>query len=285
MKRATTGIAIAMAMWTTGASAQALEDVEIVTTHIAGNVYMLEGRGGNIAVSVGDDGILIVDDQFAPLADKIKAAIAAIQPGSVAYVLNTHHHGDHTGGNAIFSKDATIIAQHGVRERLSASSHHDPNSLPIITFGQTLMIYFNGEAIRMVHFPHGHTDNDSVIFFPQSNVVHMGDLLFTGSFPSFYTNQGGDIRGYAKNVGDIIPMIPGGAKIIAGHGPLATIDDVKAFHQMLVKSIEIVRGRIDEGMSVEEARAAGLPQEIARYANEYTSVETWIGRIYQNLSQ
>ena len=133
--------------------AQSLDEVEIVTTHVGGNIHQLEGRGGNIAVSAGDDGILIVDDQFAPLAEKIKAAVADIQQGSIAFLLNTHHHGDHTGGNAIFAKESVIVAQTGVRDRLSKANNHDPDALPIITFDESLSIHFNGEEIRMVHFP------------------------------------------------------------------------------------------------------------------------------------
>lgn len=264
---------------------QGLADVEMTTTHVNGNVYMLEGRGGNIAVSVGTDGILVVDDQFAPLADKIKDAIAALQPGSIAFLLNTHHHGDHTGGNAIFAKEAAIIAHAGVRERLSRANNHDPNALPIITFDDSLTIHFNGETTRMVHFPGGHTDNDAVVFFPGSNVVHMGDLLFTGSFPSFYPNEGGDIRGYAKNVGKLIEMIPPDARIIAGHGRLATLDDVKAYHRMLTESVRIVQERIDAGMSEDEAKAAGLSEDVAAFESDFTSVETWIGKVYRNLAE
>ena len=264
---------------------QGLADVEIVTTHVAGNIYMLEGRGGNVAVSVGQNGILIVDDQFAPLADKIKNAIAALQPGAVSFVLNTHHHGDHTGGNAIFAKDATIIAQTAVRDRLSRANSHDPKSLPIITFDKSLTIHFNGETIRMVHFPSGHTDNDAVIFFPAANVVHIGDLLFTGSFPSFYPNEGGDIRGYANNVGKLIEMIPADAKIIAGHGALATLEDVKAFHRMLAESVRIVQERVEKGMSEDDAKAEGLPEEVAAFQSQFTSVETWIGKVYRNLAE
>lgn len=278
---------IALGLLAAGARvfAQSLDEVEIVTTHVGGNIHQLEGRGGNIAVSAGDDGILIVDDQFAPLAEKIKAAVAGIQQGSIAFLLNTHHHGDHTGGNAIFAKESVIVAQTGVRDRLSMANNHDPDALPIITFDESLSIHFNGEEIRMVHFPHGHTDNDAVVFFTGSNVVHMGDLLFTDSFPSWYPNEGGDIRGYAENVGKLIEMIPVNAPIIAGHGRLATIEDVKAFHAMLVESIRIVQERIDGGMSEDEAKAAGLPEEVARFRSDFTSVEAWVGKVYRDLKE
>ncbi|MEM9491778.1 MAG: MBL fold metallo-hydrolase, partial [Myxococcota bacterium] len=153
------------------------EDVKITTVPVSGNIYMLIGRGGNIGVSVGDDGILIVDDQFAPLADKIRAALAELDKGDLQYVLNTHHHGDHTGGNPVFGKEATIIAHDNVRKRLIADNK-PAEGWPVITFDTTLTVHFNGEEIRAVHFAKGHTDGDSVIFFEKSNVVHMGDHFF-----------------------------------------------------------------------------------------------------------
>src|SRR5258705_1387650 len=171
--------------------AQDFSKVEIKTTKVAGNVYMLQGSGGNIGVSVGPDGILIVDDEFAPLADKIKAALKGLGEGKLKFILNTHWHGDHTGGNGVFGPEAPIIAQTNVRKRL-ADGYSSPNynvkpapkeALPVVTFDQTLSVHFNGEEIRVLHFPHGHTDGDSVIFFTTSNVVHMGDDFFAGSFP------------------------------------------------------------------------------------------------------
>ena len=156
-------------------------DVEIKTIHAAGNIYMLEGRGGNIGVSVGSDGILMVDDQFEPLADKIEAALKKLSDGQLKFVLNTHFHGDHTGGNEVFGPTAPIIAHTNVRERLKVKL--SPEGLPIITFDTSLSIHFNGEEIRVIHFPKGHTDGDSVIFFTGANVVHMGDHFFSGRFP------------------------------------------------------------------------------------------------------
>src|SRR4026209_1900451 len=167
--------------------------VEIKSTKVNGNVYMLEGAGGNIGVSVGADGILIVDDQFAPLADKIRAALKSLGEGKLKFILNTHWHGDHTGGNASFGPEAPIIAHDNVRRRLATEQKSEffkrttpaspKEALPVITFDKSLSVHFNGEEIKVIHFPQGHTDGDSVIFFTSSNVVHLGDDFFAGRFP------------------------------------------------------------------------------------------------------
>ena len=198
--------------------------VEIKPTKVAGNVYMLEGAGGNIGVSVGPDGILIVDDQFAPLADKIRAALKGLNQGKLRFILNTHWHGDHTGGNAVFGPEATIIAHDNVRKRMSSEQRIElfkstvpaspKEALPIITFDNSLSVHFNGEDIRAIHYPHGHTDGDAVIFFTTSNVVHLGDDFFAGRFPFVDVDNGGSVVGLAKNIGEIIPKIPAGAKLI-----------------------------------------------------------------------
>ena len=228
--------------------------VEIKATKVNGNVYMLQGSGGNIGVSVGTDGILIVDDQFAPLADKIKATLKTLGEGKLKFILNTHWHGDHTGGNAQFGRDAPIIAHDNVRKRLSTEQRLEffketvpaapKEALPVITFDQSLSVHFNGEEIRVIHFPHGHTDGDSIIFFTTSNVVHMGDDFFAGRFPFVDLDSGGSVQGLTKNIGEIIPKVPAGAKLIPGHGPISTIDDLKAYHRMLIETTEIVRKKI-----------------------------------------
>ena len=179
-------------------------EVQIKSTHVAGNVYMLEGSGGNIGVSVGADGVLIVDDQFAPLAGKIEAAIRDINSGSLKFVLNTHLHGDHTGGNAHFGKKASIVAHTNVRKRLAADSRTAREALPVVTFDQSISVHFNGEEIKVIHVPPGHTDGDSVIHFTQSGVVHMGDQFFNGRFPFVDLDRGGDVKGYVKNVENIL---------------------------------------------------------------------------------
>ena len=270
---------------------QDFSKVDIKVTKVAGNVYMLEGSGGNIGVSVGTDGILIVDDEFAPLADKIKAALKTLGDGKLKFILNTHWHGDHTGGNVVFGPEAPIIAQTNVRKRLAEGSTGerkvDPapkDALPVITFDQSLSVHFNGEEIRVIHFPHGHTDGDSVIFFTSSNVVHMGDDFFAGRFPFVDLASGGDVAGYAKNVGEVLAKLPAGVKIIPGHGPLSGPDDLKLFHRMLTETIDIVRKRIAAGKTLEQIKGEGLPDEWKSWGTGFIKTDAWIETIFRSLS-
>ncbi|MDQ6652038.1 MAG: MBL fold metallo-hydrolase [Acidobacteriota bacterium] len=277
-----------------GIHAQDFSKVEIKVTKVAGNVYMLEGAGGNIGVSAGSDGILIVDDQFAPLADKIKAALKTLGEGKLKFVLNTHYHGDHTGGNIAFGPDAPIIAQTNVRKRLSAEQiskffnrttpAYPKEALPVITFDQAVSVFFNGEEIKVIHFPHGHTDGDSVIFFAGSNVVHMGDDFFAGRFPVVDLEAGGDVEGMTKNVGDIISKLPAGVKIIPGHGPLSDVVGLKAFHRMLVETTAIVRKKIAAGKSLKQVKAEGLPTEWKSWGLGFIKTDIWLELVYNSLS-
>ena len=288
MKRLLAFVIIAAGVpWAQDAAAQRdFSKVEIKTTHVSENVYMLEGRGGNIGVSVGADGILIVDDQFAPLAEKIRAALKKLGEGKLKFVLNTHFHGDHVGGNPEFGREASIIAHANVRKRLRAGdSPMVKEGLPVITFDDALSVHFNGEEIRAIHFPSGHTDTDSVIFFTQSNVVHMGDHFFNGRFPFVDLKRGGDVAGYTKNVGEVLKELPPDAKIIPGHGALATLDDLKAFHAMLAETTEFVKKRLDEGKSLEQIRNEGLPDKWDGWGEGFISEDRWIAAIAQSFGQ
>ena len=250
------------------AQEQDFSKIQSRITKVAGNIYMIDGTGGfaggNIGVSVGDDGILIVDDQYAPLADKIQAALKGVTDKPVRFVLNTHFHGDHTNGNSYWGQHATIIAQDNVRARMAAGNpdpnpdkHRDPApkvALPIITFNNTATVHINGEDIRAVHFPHGHTDGDAVVWFTQSNVVHMGDDFFNGVFPFIDIDSGGSVKGLMKNLEEIIPQLKPDTKIIPGHGPLATVDDLKKFLAMLKDSYAIVEKGVKQGKSLDQLK-------------------------------
>jgi cyclase len=272
---------------------QDFSKVEIKVTKVAGSVYMLEGSGGNIGVSVGGDGILVVDDEFAPLADKIKAALKGLGAGKLKFILNTHWHGDHTGGNVVFGPEAPIIAQTNVRKRLADGSNV-PNrtvapapkdALPVITFDQSVSVHFNGEEIRVIHFPKGHTDGDAVIFFTGSNVVHMGDDFFNGMFPFVDLDSGGDVDGYVKNVGEVIAKLPADVKIIPGHGPLANVDDLKRFHQMLLATTDIVRKRIAAGKTLDQIKAEGFPAEWKTWGAGFVNTDRWIATIHRSFTK
>jgi len=266
--------------------------VQMKATKVAGNVYMLEGAGGNIGVSVGDDGLLIVDDQFAPLADKIRAALKGIADKKLKFILNTHWHGDHTGGNVAFGPEATIIAHDNVRKRLATEQKilgtttppSPKEALPVITFDQSLSVHFNGEDIRAIHFPHGHTDGDSVIFFSESNVVHLGDDFFAGRFPFVDLESGGSVEGLIKNIGELVNKIPPTAKLIPGHGPISTLDDLKSYHRMLQQTTEIVRGKIAAGKTLDQIKSEGLPDEWKPWGQGFIKTDVWIETIYKSLT-
>lgn len=271
-----------------GMAAHAQQDfskVEIKATHIAKNVYMLEGSGGNIGVSVGPDGILIVDDQFAPLAEKIEAALKQLNPGKLKFVLNTHYHGDHTGGNAHFGRDAHIIAQTNVRKRLRRGPSESQPGLPIITFDDSLAVHFNGDEIKVLHVPPGHTDSDSIIHFTSANVVHMGDSFFSGRFPNIDLAGGGDVRGFIRNVEEAMKKIPADAKIIPGHGPLSTLKEMKEFHEMLVETSGSVEKAIAAGKTLDQIKADGLPEKWKNWAAPTLSTSRWLEILYAGLNR
>ena len=261
-------------------------NVEIKVVPVAKNIYMLEGSGGNIGVSIGADGNLIVDDQFAPLAEKIDAAVQKLNPGKLRFVLNTHHHGDHTGGNAAFgAKDATIIAQSNVRKRLASEASAKKEALPVITFDQSASVYFNGEEIKLIHQGPGHTDGDSIIFFTGANVVHMGDQFFNGGFPFIDLNSGGSVDGYIKTVAVVLEKVPADAKIIPGHGKLGTVEDLKNFHAMLVETTDLVKQGIVAGKTLADLKAAGLPDKFKDFGTGFIKPDRWIETIYNSTTK
>ena len=280
-------VALAIAWITPSGFAQRdFSKVEIKVVPVSGNIHMLEGSGGNIGVSVGEDGILIVDDQFEPLAEKIEAALKGLNPGKLKFVLNTHHHGDHTGGNAKFgAKDATIIAQSNVRGRLTKDANLKKEAYPVITFDQSASVHFNGEEIKLIHYGPGHTDGDSVIYFTKANVVHMGDQFFNGGFPFVDLNSGGSVEGYLKTVAVVLEKIPAGAKIIPGHGKLATVEDLKGFHAMLVETTGLVKKAVADGKSLAEIKAAGLPEKFKDFGAGSIKTDRWIETIFNSATK
>ncbi len=259
--------------------------VEIKATPVAGNIHMLEGQGGNIAVSTGPDGVLMVDNQFAPLAEKITAAIEKLDHGPIKFVLNTHLHGDHTGGNAHFGKKASIVAHANVRKRMAADSKNPKEALPVVTFDETASVHINGEEIRLIYVGPGHTDGDSIIHFTKSGVFHMGDQFFNGRFPFVDLGSGGDVAGLLKNIEAALKLIPADAKIIPGHGALASKADLEKYRDMLVETTGFVKNAIAEGKTLADVKAAGVPEKYKEWGAGFINASRWLEISYNSLSK
>lgn len=259
---------------------------------VGGNIYALFGQGGNIGVSYGTDGLLTIDTQFERIVPQIKAKLKTLGSDTPKFIFNTHWHGDHTGGNVLFGQDAVILAQENVRYRLlntteSRGEKRMPTpkaGLPMITFKTETSMYFNDEEIRAVHYRPAHTDGDTVIFFTKSNVVHMGDQFFAGRFPFVDLESGGSVEGLLKNIGELLQIIPADAKLIPGHGPLSTMDDLKSYNEMLVETTLIVRKQMKEGKPLDEIKKAGLPAKYKEAGSGFIKTESWIETIYKSYS-
>jgi glyoxylase-like metal-dependent hydrolase (beta-lactamase superfamily II) len=259
------------------------DEVKIESNAIAGSVHMLVGAGGNIGVSAGEDGILIVDDQYAPLAEKIANALATISESKTRYVINTHYHGDHTGSNAFFHehKDATIFAHENVRVRLASGKDADPAALPVVTYEQGVKFHFNGETIHVFHLPGGHTDGDSVVWFEQPDVLHTGDLYFKDMFPYVDQGAGGSVTGYIASVQTILDKIDNDTSIIPGHGSLATKADYQRFLDMIKETYAYVQAKKAAGMTEDDVVAAGLESKWDSWSWRFITTERWIRTLYK----
>ena len=270
------GVAALASACALGGPADPFADVEITATHVGGAVHMLEGRGGNIGVSVGEDGVLIVDDQFMPLATRILAAIESLGGKAPRFVLNTHFHGDHTGSNPFFGRTGVVMAHDNVLARL-ASGDMPPVGLPMVTYRDRLRLRFNGDDVVVLHLPRGHTDGDSVVWFKESNVVHMGDHLFNGRFPFVDVANGGSVGGVLANLRRVVEMVPADAKVIPGHGPLATVADVAAAADMIEASRAMVREAVANG-ALDALKAKGL-ERWPGWGDGFISEARWIDTI------
>jgi len=274
--------------------------VEIKVTKVSGNIYMLEGEGGNIAASVGEDGIVIVDDQFAPLADKIQAALKnlKITDKPVRFVINTHYHGDHTGGNEPFANSgSTVIAQDNVRKRLETGgmagiggSHvaevkpAAKGALPVITFEHDVTVHLNGEDIRALHFPAGHTDGDAIIFFPKNNVVHMGDDFVRYGFPFIDVASGGTVQGMIAAMEKVQTQLPADVKVIPGHGALSNLDDVRVFVKMLKDTTAMVQKAINDHKTLEQMKQEKILEPWKKWSGDFIDSDKFIETLYNSLT-
>lgn len=257
-------------------------DVEVKATAIKGSVHMLTGAGGNIGVSAGEDGVLIIDDQFAPLAEKIAAQLGELGSDKPKYVINTHYHGDHTGSNAFFHshKGATILAHENVRIRLANDEKLKPEALPTITYEDGIKIYFNGETLHVMHLAVGHTDGDSVVWFEQPNVMHTGDLFFNGRFPYIDQGAGGNVEGYMDSVKQLLAKIDDETVIIPGHGDISNKQEYSAFLAMISETFNYVKALKQDGKTLDEVKAMGLDDKWADWSWNFINEEKWITTLY-----
>src|SRR5215472_17421982 len=291
------------ALFISAASSQQEPDwskVQIKVTRVSGNLYMLEGQGGNIAASVGEDGIVIVDDECAPLAEKIQAALKdlKITDKPVRFVINTHYHGDHTGGNPPFANSgSTVIAQDNVRKRLLSGGMAgnggslkmevkpaEKAALPIITFEHDVTVHLNGEDIRALHFPAGHTDGDAIIFFPKNNVVHMGDDFVRYGFPFIDVASGGSVQGMIAATEKVAAELPADVKVIPGHGALSNMEDVKAFTKMLKETSAVVEKALDNHKTLEQMKQEKILGPWEKFSGSFINSDAFIETLYNSLT-
>ena len=283
-----------------GVCAQDVDDVQIQTERITDGVYMLVGQGGNIGLSVGEDGAFVIDDQFAPLTDKILAAIAAVTDEPVRFVFNTHWHGDHTGGNENMGEAGALIVAHAnVRRRMSVEQvlqriGRDPSTtpaspegaLPVVTFTEDVSFHINGDRLHAFHVSNAHTDGDAIVHFERANVVHMGDTFFKGRFPFIDTASGGSIDGLIAAVGEALAVMDADTRIIPGHGTLSGRGDLQEYRDALVTMRDAVAGMMARGMTLEQIQAARpIRAQAAAWEQERAAEDTFVATLHHGIRE
>ncbi len=269
------------------------QDVTVKLQKITERVCMLQGRGGNVGGLTGTEGILIVDDDYKAVSQKLSDALKPLGSAMPRFVLNTHWHGDHTEGNDFFGRQATIIAHMNVRKRLldppiifgQKTAPYATHALPILTYTESMSIFLNGEEVKLVHYPNGHTDGDTVVFFINANVVHLGDDFFVGRFPFVDVDSGGSVQGLIRNVASLIKSLPAEAKLIPGHGPLASLNDLKTYHQVIVETAKIVEDAMKAGKTLAEIKAAGLPDKYKDAGAGFIKTDMWLEIVHRSYSK
>jgi cyclase len=272
------------------------DQVEYIATSLSPTVTMIKGRGGNIAVSAGEDGVFIIDDQVEPLTDQLLASISKVSDQPIRFVINTHYHGDHVGGNETLGKAGSVIIAHdNIRQRMNSdqvSIFFDEttptwpqDSLPIITFNDRVTLHLNGEEVTAIHVPRGHTDGDSIVHFPDSNVIHMGDIFFNGLYPFIDLDGGGSIQGTIAAVELGISLADDETQIIPGHGPMSDLSGMQEYLAFLTSARDKVQALIDQGMSLEQAVAAKPTAEWDDILGKiWITPEQWVTFIYNSLT-
>lgn len=263
-------------------TAQTMVDAQITAQAVAGDVYLLQGPGGNIGILATDKGLLLVDDKFSPLAKKIENAMQGIENKPLKYVINTHYHGDHTGGNAFFAQKAPIFAHENVRNRLSMDSENQ-ESLPVVTYQDGIKIYLDNEEVILSHLPAGHTDGDTFVYFKKANVLHTGDLFFEVGFPYVDLKSGGTVKGYLASVKAMLASTPDNVIIIPGHGKITNKQRLKDFATMIEFSISRVNNAIAAGKSDDEIIAAGIGEKYKSLSWAFITEEKWLKTLVTDL--
>jgi len=241
---------------------------------------MLSGSGGNVGISIGDDGVLIIDSDFNSTSEALLAALKELGGDKPHFILNTHWHGDHTGGNATVGDHASIIAHDNVRKRLALKQPKE--ALPVVTFDNSLSVHFNGEKISMIHLPGGHTDGDSVVYFEGSKVLHTGDLYFQGGLPFVDLKSGGNVASFVTNVGTMIDKVQKDWVVIPGHGGLSNRQELIEYHKVLVDSVSHVTKMKADGLSLQQAQEEGLPSKFDDWALSFVDDKFWIKTVYSS---
>lgn len=280
------------------AQAQDMTDVQIQTQQLTDGVYMLIGQGGNIGLSVGPDGVFVIDDQFAPLTGKILAAIGAITSDPVRFVFNTHWHGDHTGGNENMGEaGALIVAHDNVRERMSAeqvlerigrpvsTTPASPDgALPVVTFTDDVSFHINGDRLHAFHVENAHTDGDAIVHFVEANVVHMGDTFFRDRFPFIDTASGGSIDGLIAAAGKALAVMDANTQVIPGHGALSSREDLRSYRDALKTMRDTVRGMMGRGMTLEQIQAARpIRAQAQQWGQDRAAEDSFVATIHHGL--
>lgn len=278
---------------------QQAQPVPVTTTDLGDGLYMLQGRGGNIGVLAGDDGVFVIDSQYADMAPGILSAINDIAGEKPRYLVNTHWHGDHTGGNAIIGETgATIIAHNGVRDRVTVDVTRDffgqetttpaapEEAWPVITFNDQMTLYLSGQTVRLIHAPGAHTDGDTFIYFEEANVLHTGDLMFNGMFPFVDITSGGSFSGFVAASQAMADTINDETRIIPGHGALASKADIGLTLDMLDGVMRAVQAEIDAGKDIDGVlEAAPLTPWVDEWATGFMTEPRFTRLVYADLSQ
>jgi glyoxylase-like metal-dependent hydrolase (beta-lactamase superfamily II) len=271
------------------------DDEKITPSQITEQIYMIAGQGGNIGFFIGADGTFLIDDQFAPLTEKIVAAIKSVGGDYPKFLINTHYHGDHTGGNEKLGQGGTLIFSHdNVRERLSTGSFIEAfnkkragvsrEGLPVVTFSEDISFHLNGDTIRVLHVPHAHTDGDSFIYFEAANVIHAGDFFFNGFYPFIDVNHGGSLKGMIKAVDKVLSLVDDNTKIIAGHGPLGNKEQLASYRLMLGIAYERLIKLKAAGKTAQEAVVAKPLADLEEtWGDGLFTGDRWIELIYSGV--